>query len=135
MTAANAAAESAIDTVECPFCAEQINARAKKCRHCGEILDVTLRHAGEAMRAQGGVTINNHVNGPAYQRAVKSKVVAILLALFLGGIGGHKFYLDRPGQGILYLIFCWTFIPGIIAFIEAIIYLCSSEQSFHQKYG
>ncbi len=24
-------------------------------------------------------------------------------------------------MGILYLLFCWTFIPGFIAFIEAIV--------------
>lgn len=30
-------------TVECPYCAEQISPKAKKCRHCGEMLDATLR--------------------------------------------------------------------------------------------
>lgn len=37
--------------VECPFCAEFIAARAKKCRHCGETVDVALRRAEEALRA------------------------------------------------------------------------------------
>lgn len=73
--------------------------------------------------------------GPQYQRPIKSKVTAILLALLLGGIGGHKFYLDRPGQGILYLVFCWTFIPSVIAVIEAIVYLATSDEAFHVKYG
>ena len=65
----------------------------------------------------------------------KSRGVAIVLALFLGGFGAHKFYLGRSGWGLLYLIFCWTFIPAIIAFIELIIYACMSEQAFHAKYG
>jgi uncharacterized protein (UPF0212 family) len=30
---------------ECDYCGEQILATAKKCRHCGEILDVALRVA------------------------------------------------------------------------------------------
>jgi ABC-type transport system involved in cytochrome bd biosynthesis fused ATPase/permease subunit len=34
--------------ISCPFCAEQIQAAAKKCRHCGEYLDVTMRKAQEA---------------------------------------------------------------------------------------
>jgi len=50
-----------------------------------------------------------------------NKVVYILLALFLGGIGIHKFYAGKSGAGILYVIFCWTFIPCILAFIEAIV--------------
>ncbi|MBO36438.1 MAG: hypothetical protein CL612_01230 [Anaerolineaceae bacterium] len=32
-------------------------------------------------------------------------VVALLLTLFLGGIGAHIFYLGKPVLGILYLAF------------------------------
>lgn len=133
------APSGAAATVECPFCAEQINSRAKKCRHCGETVDVTMRKAEEAIRAserQGNVYMNAAVAMPAsYARPTKSRGVAIVLALLLGGLGFHKFYLGRVGMGILYLIFCWTFIPGIIAFIEAIVYACSNEENFHLKYG
>src|SRR5438093_1118559 len=34
----------------CPFCAEQISPAAKKCKHCGETLDVAMRAAEEAKR-------------------------------------------------------------------------------------
>lgn len=64
----------------------------------------------------------------------KSKIAAGLLAIFLGGLGIHKFYLGKPGIGILYLIFCWTFIPSIVGFIEGIIYLSSSDEKFYYKY-
>jgi TM2 domain-containing membrane protein YozV len=53
----------------------------------------------------------------------------------LGGLGIHKFYLGRIGQGILYLIFFWTFIPAVVGFIEGIIYLTMSDQEFEAKYG
>ncbi|KYH34041.1 TM2 domain protein [Clostridium tepidiprofundi DSM 19306] len=65
----------------------------------------------------------------------KNKVLAALLAIFLGGVGVHKFYLGKIGMGILYLIFCWTGIPAIIGVIEGIILLCTSEQDFARKYG
>jgi TM2 domain-containing membrane protein YozV len=65
----------------------------------------------------------------------KTKVAAGLFAIFLGGIGMHKFYLGRVGQGIVYLLFCWTFIPSVIGFIEGIIYLTMSDQAFAEKYG
>lgn len=65
----------------------------------------------------------------------KSRLAAILLAFFLGGFGVHKFYLGQVVAGIFYLLFCWTFIPSIIAFIEFIIYICMSDEDFAKKYG
>ena len=67
------------------------------------------------------------------RRGSKNKVVAALLAIFLGGIGIHKFYLGRVGWGILYIIFCWTWIPMIVSFIEAIIYFTMSDKDFEAK--
>jgi hypothetical protein len=72
---------------------------------------------------------------PAPIVGTKSKVVAFVLAWLLGGFGIHKFYLGRIGQGIVYLIFFWTFIPAFIAFIEGIVYILTSDQDFARKYG
>jgi len=66
---------------------------------------------------------------------MKNKITAALLAFFLGGFGIHKFYLGKTGQGILYLIFCWTFIPSFIAFIDFIILLVTSDSNFDLKYN
>lgn len=38
------------DRKACPFCGELVLAIAKKCKHCGETLDVALRAAEEAKR-------------------------------------------------------------------------------------
>ena len=65
----------------------------------------------------------------------KSRTTAALLALFLGGVGAHKFYVGRTGQGILYLLFFWTFIPAIIAFVEFIMYLVWTDEKFAEKYA
>ena len=54
-----------------------------------------------------------------YERARKDEVIGVLLAIFLGGLGIHHFYLRRDGLGLLYLIFSWTGIPMIIGWIEA----------------
>lgn len=64
----------------------------------------------------------------------KSKIAAGLLGIFLGGLGVHKFYLGKVGMGVLYLLFCWTFIPALIGFIEGIVYLCESDAEFARKY-
>jgi len=97
--------------VFCQGCGKEIHQSAVSCPHCGA---PTARAAA--------------VPG-------KSRMVAALLAFFLGGFGAHKFYLGKIGLGILYLVFFWTFIPAIIAFIEFIIYLTMSDEAFKQKYG
>lgn len=65
----------------------------------------------------------------------KSRIAAALLAFFLGGFGVHRFYLGQVGLGVLYLLFFWTFIPSIIAFVEFIIFLVMSDEAFAAKYG
>lgn len=66
---------------------------------------------------------------------MKSRMTAALLALFLGGLGVHKFYLGRGLQGVLYFLFSWTFVPAFIGFIEGIGLLLSSDQAFNLKYN
>ena len=53
-----------------------------------------------------------------FERQKKSVSTYAILAVFIGGIGAHKFYLEQIGLGILYAVFFWTFIPSIIALIE-----------------
>ncbi len=65
----------------------------------------------------------------------RSKTVAGLLALFLGGIGIHKFYLGRIGWGIAYILFCWTFIPALVGLIEGLIYFSMDGKDFDFKYN
>jgi TM2 domain-containing membrane protein YozV len=65
----------------------------------------------------------------------KSKLAAALFELFLRGIGIHKFYLGKTGQGILFILFCWTFIPSLIGFIEGIVFLTMTDDALIQKYG
>ncbi|MEG0422931.1 MAG: TM2 domain-containing protein [Erysipelotrichaceae bacterium] len=54
---------------------------------------------------------NNYVNKTTY----------LLLCLFFGGIGIHKFYSGHIILGLLYLVFCFTYIPIIISLIEFIV--------------
>ncbi len=65
----------------------------------------------------------------------KDKTVAIVLALFLGGFGAHKFYLDRPLAGVMYVLFCWTLIPALLAFIDLIVLLTMNQTRFDQTYN
>lgn len=51
----------------------------------------------------------------------KNKWVALLLCLFLGVVGGHKFYEGKVGMGVLYLFTGGLF--GIGALIDFIVIL------------
>jgi len=72
----------------------------------------------------------------------KNRIVAAVLAFFLGHWGIHKFYLGKTNAGIIMLLMGtvgWILvIPGLanltIAFIEFIIYLSKSDQQFYQDY-
>jgi TM2 domain-containing membrane protein YozV len=65
---------------------------------------------------------------------MKSRVTAGILAILVGGIGVHKFYLGKTVLGIVYLLFCWTGIPSVIGLIEGILYLTKTDEEFQQKY-
>lgn len=66
---------------------------------------------------------------------MKDKTTAILLAFFLGGFGVHKFYLGKKSAGIMYLLFFWTFVPAILAFIDFIVLLMMKDQDFNKRYN
>ncbi|MFI5295009.1 MAG: NINE protein [Thermodesulfovibrionales bacterium] len=100
----------------CPFCKEEIKDGALKCKHCGSML-------ADASQTTGAVS-----------KSGKNKIAAGLFAILLGGLGVHKFYLGRTGWGIIYLIFCWTFIPALAGIIEGILYLTASDEEFERKY-
>jgi|GEM_PF-493899 Predicted membrane protein len=93
----------------CSACGAEIDARAEICPTCG-------------------------VRQPVYgQGSGKSRAVAALLALLLGGIGIHKFYLGKTVLGVIYLVFFWTGIPGLIAWVEGMRYLATSDESWAHR--
>ena len=53
-----------------------------------------------------------------YQSQHKQPTTALLLCIFLGGLGAHRFYLGKVTSGVLSILFCWTFIPEIISLVE-----------------
>lgn len=128
----------------CPQCGAPIDPSATECKYCGEKLIVqqtSQEVVNQQMMNQQAVNQQStyvqpqavYVSGINPSWPVKSKVAAGILAIVLGGIGVHKFYLGKIGMGILYLLFFWTGIPALIGFIEGIIYLCSNDENFQLK--
>ncbi|QAA92900.1 TM2 domain-containing protein [Pollutimonas thiosulfatoxidans] len=70
--------------------------------------------------------------GDELQKLTNRRKMAIVLAIFLGWLGAHRFYLGQIGWGIVFLILLYFFAPlAIVAgFIDAIRYLFMSDEEF-----
>ena len=133
-------------TKNCPYCGESISIIAKKCKHCGEIIDETMRELENLKRqtnANSPIIIsnnnnnnnnNNDNNGGVVWGAQKSKVIALLLCLFLGYVGAHRFYVGKVGSGIFQMLLCFCGGIGIIwVVIDLITILCGNfSDSFNR---
>ncbi len=63
----------------------------------------------------------------------EKKVPAGILAILLGWLGVHKFYLGYTKEGIITIVLCFGF-GGLIGLIEGIIYLTKSDEDFVNAY-
>ncbi len=96
----------------CKNCGNEVKEGVKFCENCGK-----------GINELGNNNININVINSIDGGKKKNKWVTILLAIFLGGIGAHKFYEGKVGAGLLYLILCWTGIPAFFALFDIIIVL------------
>ncbi|MGN0589405.1 MAG: NINE protein [Ruminiclostridium sp.] len=136
--------------MNCPQCGAPLEPNVSKCKYCGEAIQQAPapqyqqpQQYQQPMYQQPPMQYQQPMyQQPMYQQPndginpawpIKSKIAAGILALLVGGIGIHKFYLGKIGMGVVYLLFCWTGIPAIVGFIEGIIYLCSNDHNFQVK--
>ncbi len=66
---------------------------------------------------------------------MKDRNIAAILAFVVGGMGAHRFYLGQPGLGMLYLAFCWTPIPWVLAFFEFVSLALMEQDAFHRRFN
>ena len=124
----------------CSQCGAPVDAKASICKYCGADIVVqpqfsTQQQAPYYTSHKAPIYTQQQVYPPNnVDIYAKSKTVAGVLAIFLGAMGIHKFYLGHIGMGIVYMMFCWTCIPSIIGIVEGIIYLTSTDEQFYIKY-
>jgi TM2 domain-containing membrane protein YozV len=113
------------NTKYCHHCGVKIAALAEICPKCG------VRQPGQAEKT-------GQISGSS-----PNKVVACLLACFLGWLGAHRFYLGETTWGVFYIfmniLLFWTVIVpvifAIICLIEGLVYLTYKDSDFAEKYA
>ena len=72
---------------------------------------------------------------PGNYRSEK-KITAGILAILLGSLGVHKFFLGYTQEGIIQLVltFVTCGVLSVLGLIEGIIYLTMSDQQFDRTY-
>lgn len=106
----------------CTKCGCEIDDAAVICPKCG-VPTSNYTAAQQQPVAQPAVqqTVQVNVTAPGTGVSPKSRTTALLLCIFLGLIGGHKFYLGRAGMGILYFFTGGLFSIGMIVDLISII--------------
>ena len=96
-----------------------------------------IQHSAQHSHAQSP-TDYTQASTTSSAPAHKSKIVAGLLALFLGNLGVHRFYLGNTKAGIINLVLFILILPipilMLISLIEGIKYLTMSQEKFNQEY-
>ena len=106
----------------CKFCGERIPLDAVICTKCGRQVEnfgktdstsPIIINNNNSASSSAAATASTH-STPTYQSYGRrcSKWVALLLCLFLGFVGGHKFYEGKIGLGIVYVFTCGLFFLG-----------------------
>lgn len=118
-----------MDTKFCSKCGAQLNADSAFCPSCGT-------PAQEPNGTATQVNIQQQSNCSRTQAPEKDKTAAALLAIFLGGLGIHYFYLGKTTAGILSLVItlCSCGIWQILMFAQGIYMLTLSQEVFTKKY-
>ena len=64
----------------------------------------------------------------------KDKMVSGILAILLGGLGIHHFYLGNTKMGIIYIVLACVGVSPILGLIDGILYLTKPDDVFQRCY-
>ena len=112
------------ETKFCKECGQKIAKKAVICPHCGcQVEETKTEAAPQIVINNSNTNQNQNVNMVAgmFGRPM-NKWVALLLCVFFGWFGAHKFYEGRGGIGILYLFTAGLFGIGVFFDFFAILF-------------
>lgn len=116
----------------CKYCGEKIDMACIICPKCGKQVEQLKQEPPQVVIHNNNVNANTNINktGACGDYPYKNRIVALLLAVFLGYIGIHRFYVGKIGTGIIWLFTLVFF--GIGWIVDVIIILIGG---FRDKAG
>lgn len=106
----------------CKNCGKEMNENAAVCLACGAEKDTGkgyCANCGSKVNENAAVCLSCGANiitkGGSGQTGDKQKIVAGLLAIFLGHLGIHWFYLGLTKKGVINIVL--TFVAAILCFM------------------
>lgn len=118
--------EKSVNTKKfCENCGEQLIDGAKFCLACGSPVSTSIS-VEEHINQNGQQPVNRisqfeTKNNPASYnptQSSKSRLVAALLAFFLGGFGAHRFYVGKKFSAIWQIFFGFSFFIALICMVS-----------------
>ncbi len=105
----------------CKYCASKIPEDAVLCTNCGRQVEELKNNSSQPniVINNDNSSVNTNVNKNTVSASMhcgraKNKWVSLLLCIFLGFFGAHKFYEGKIGMGIIYLFTGGLFCIGLI---------------------
>lgn len=113
--------------INCPECGQPMDASMSSCPNCG-----FPRYQNKA------ISDDVFSNGPSG----KSRGIAAILALLLGSIGAHYFYLGKNMAGIINILLVflgWILVipplfVGILSVVQCILMFTMTQDEFERRY-
>lgn len=125
--------------INCKECGREISDQAISCPHCGApvVREIFCQKCGTRIPADTrycpacGTAVSGTMSG-----AVKDKLTAGILAILLGSLGIHYFYLGKTTAGILTIVIsmCTCGIWSVVMLVQGILMLVMDDRSFYSKY-
>lgn len=118
--------------VICPRCNSETDASKNFCSNCGAQLPISQGMSQPSPNVSGqqqsvAQNVNVQVMQPTHLQlgpSPHSRTLILVLAIFLGVLGVHRFYVGKVGTGILYFLTFGVF--GIGWFIDIIMIAAGS---------